>query len=126
MTVTGEGETIDTRARAELEREAYLAGTVEGLGGARDLPLDGHLHTVRSPDADAQLESYCALAVERGIAEIAITDHVDFERGAPAYAFTTFADRERTVRAAAILVAVAGHGLSRRSSAAAECYAWRG
>ena len=29
-------------------------------------------------------------AVERGIAEIAITDHVDFDPTAPAYAFTTF------------------------------------
>jgi histidinol-phosphatase (PHP family) len=39
--------------------------------------------------------------VERGIAELAITDHVDFEPSAPAYAFTTFAQRERTVREAA-------------------------
>ena len=71
---------VDTRARAE-RRARGLPGrdSSTGLGDSRDLPLDAHLHTVRSPDADAQLEAYCALAVERGIAEIAITDHVDFD-----------------------------------------------
>ena len=91
----------DTRPRAELEHEVFLAGVAAGLGEARDLPLDAHLHTVRSPDADAQLEAYCALAVERGIAELAITDHVDFDPTMPAYGFASFADRERDVRDAA-------------------------
>ena len=68
---------------------------------ARDLPLDFHLHTDQSPDADVPIDDYAAQAVARGIAEIAITDHVDFVPGAPAYAFATFAQRERTVRAAA-------------------------
>ena len=68
---------------------------------ARDLPLDAHLHTDQSPDSNVAIDTYAAAALERGIAEIAITDHVDFERGAPAYAFTTFEDRERTVRDAA-------------------------
>jgi histidinol-phosphatase (PHP family) len=68
---------------------------------ARDLPLDAHLHTDQSPDSNVAIDSYAAAALQRGIAEIAITDHVDFERGAPAYAYTTFADRERTVRDAA-------------------------
>jgi histidinol-phosphatase (PHP family) len=79
------------------------AGGRDGwLGGqARDLPLDAHLHTDLSPDSDVPIDAYAAQAVERGIAEIAITDHVDFERGAPAYAFSTFADRERVVREAA-------------------------
>jgi histidinol-phosphatase (PHP family) len=67
----------------------------------RDLPLDAHLHTDRSPDSDVAIDEYARQAVERGIAEIAITDHVDFERGAPAYAFTTFDERERVVRDAA-------------------------
>jgi histidinol-phosphatase (PHP family) len=39
--------------------------------------------------------------VEHGIAELAITDHVDFEPGAPAYDFVPFADRERIAREAA-------------------------
>jgi histidinol-phosphatase (PHP family) len=91
----------DTRARAELEHEAFLAGLAAGLGDARDLPLDAHLHTVRSPDANAQLEGYAASAVERGIAELAITDHVDFDPALPAYGFSTFAERERDVREAA-------------------------
>ena len=47
------------------------------------------------------LEAYCALAVERGIAELAITDHVDFDPTMPAYGFASFADRERDVREAA-------------------------
>ncbi len=68
---------------------------------ARDLPLDGHLHTDLSPDSDVPIDAYAEQAVERGIAEIAITDHVDFVPGTPAFAFTTFVQRERTVREAA-------------------------
>ena len=49
---------------------------------ARDLPLDAHLHTDLSPDSAVPIDVYAAAAVERGIAEIAITDHVDFEPGA--------------------------------------------
>ena len=68
---------------------------------ARDLPLDAHLHTDLSPDSDVPIDAYAAQAVERGIAELAITDHVDFEPGAPAYDFVPFDVRERTVREAA-------------------------
>ncbi len=68
---------------------------------ARDLPLDAHLHTDLSPDSMVPIDVYAAAALERGIAEIAITDHVDFEPGAPAFGYTTFGDRERIVRGAA-------------------------
>ena len=68
---------------------------------ARDLPLDAHLHTDLSPDSDVPIDAYAAAALERGIAEIAITDHVDFAPGTPAYGFATFEERERTVRTAA-------------------------
>ena len=54
-----------------------------------------------SPDSNVPIDTYAAAALERGIAEIAITDHVDFEPGAPAFAYATFADRERIVRDAA-------------------------
>jgi histidinol-phosphatase (PHP family) len=67
----------------------------------RDLPLDAHLHTDLSPDSDVPIDVFAEQAVELGIAEIAITDHVDFEPGTPAYAYTTFAERERVVRDAA-------------------------
>jgi histidinol-phosphatase (PHP family) len=68
---------------------------------ARDLPLDAHMHTDLSPDSAVPIDVYAAAAVERGIAEIAITDHVDFEPGAQAYGYATFEDRERIVRDAA-------------------------
>ena len=97
----GSIDRADTRERAVIERDVYLAGIAAGLGDARDLPLDAHLHTVRSPDAKAMLDAYCALAVERGLAELAITDHVDFDPTMPAYAYASFADRERDVRGAA-------------------------
>jgi histidinol-phosphatase (PHP family) len=67
----------------------------------RDLPLDSHLHTNLSPDSDVVIDVYAAQAVDRGIRELAITDHVDFEPGAPAYGYATFEDRERIVRGAA-------------------------
>ncbi len=68
---------------------------------ARDLPLDAHVHTDLSPDSAVPIDAYAASALELGIAEIAITDHVDFEPGAPAFAYSTFEDRERIVRGAA-------------------------
>ena len=68
---------------------------------ARDLPLDAHLHTDLSPDSDVPIDAYGRQAIERGIPEIAITDHVDFEPAAPAYDFAPFAIRERVVREAA-------------------------
>jgi histidinol-phosphatase (PHP family) len=67
----------------------------------RDLPLDAHLHTDQSPDSDVPIDVFARLAVERRIDELAITDHVDFDPRGPAYAFTSFADREAVVRAAA-------------------------
>lgn len=67
----------------------------------RDLPLDAHLHTNLSPDSDVPIDVYCSSAVARGIPEIAITDHVDFDPRDPAYSFATFATREREVRDAA-------------------------
>ncbi|MEO7663996.1 MAG: PHP domain-containing protein, partial [Candidatus Limnocylindrales bacterium] len=68
---------------------------------ARDLPLDAHVHTDGSPDSNVPIDVYAALAVQQGIAELAITDHVDFDARDPAYDFASFADRERTVRGAA-------------------------
>ncbi len=67
----------------------------------RDLPLDAHLHTDLSPDSDVPIDVYCAAAIERGIPELAITDHLDFDPRAPSYAFADFARRERVVREAA-------------------------
>lgn len=68
---------------------------------ARDLPLDAHLHTDQSPDSSVPIDAYAAQALERGIPEIAITDHVDFDPRDPAFEYSRYEDRERTVRGAA-------------------------
>jgi histidinol-phosphatase (PHP family) len=68
---------------------------------ARHVPLDAHLHTDLSPDSDVPIDTFAAQAVELGIPEIAITDHLDFDPLAPAYRYASFADRERIVRGAA-------------------------
>jgi histidinol-phosphatase (PHP family) len=68
--------------------------------GRLALPLDAHLHTDLSPDADVPIDVYAALAVERGVGELAITDHLDFDPRAPAFE-PDVAARERTVREAA-------------------------
>jgi histidinol-phosphatase (PHP family) len=67
---------------------------------ARDLPLDSHLHTDQSFDSQVPIDVYGALAVERGIAELAITDHIDFDPRWLNYN-PDFAVREAIVRAAA-------------------------
>jgi histidinol-phosphatase (PHP family) len=67
----------------------------------RDLPLDSHLHTDLSPDSSVPIDVYAAQAVERGIAEVAITDHLDFDPRLPAYSLAPFPLRERIVREAA-------------------------
>lgn len=75
--------------------------TEGAYSGSRDLPLDAHLHTDLSPDSDVPVDVYAALALEQGIRELAITDHVDFDARDPAYDYTSFEQRERTVRDAA-------------------------
>ena len=68
---------------------------------APPLPLDAHVHTDQSPYSRVPIDVYAALALQQGLPEIAITDHVDFDRRDPAWEYSTFADRERTVRQAA-------------------------
>jgi histidinol-phosphatase (PHP family) len=54
------------------------------------------------------IETYAEAAVARGIRELAITDHIDFEPTAQAFAFVGYAQRERYVRDAAERWADAG------------------
>ena len=68
---------------------------------AFDIPLDAHVHTDLSPDSGVPLELYCAQAAERGVREIAITDHLDFMPGAPAYQYASYKHREKVIRDAA-------------------------
>src|SRR6476659_3472130 len=87
--------TRSRRPEAKL-REAIGPTSIEDLARqSRDLPLDAHLHTDLSPDADVPIDAYAAEAVERGIDEIAVTDHVDFVPGTPAFSFASFSQRER-------------------------------
>lgn len=94
-----EGEAAPGPAPATVP--VVASATAPGPAVDRDLPLDAHLHTDLSPDADVPIDAYCAVALERGIPELAITDHLDFDPRAPSYAFADFATRERTVRDAA-------------------------
>jgi histidinol-phosphatase (PHP family) len=98
--VTSEIEDGGSPNRSSARPEADESTTGAAHEG-HDLPLDAHLHTDQSPDSSVPIDVYAALAVERGIAEIAITDHVDFDPRDPAYRYTRFDDRERTVRNAA-------------------------
>ena len=82
------------------------------FGQASDLPLDSHLHTDLSPDSTVPIDIYAAQAVERRIAEIAVTDHVDFDPRYPAFDYATFSERERVAREAA--ERWAPHGLAIR------------
>jgi histidinol-phosphatase (PHP family) len=68
------------------------------VGQAVDVPLDAHLHTDLSPDSRVPMELYAAQAFERGIPEIALTDHMDFMPGAPAYEYADYPRRERAIR----------------------------
>jgi histidinol-phosphatase (PHP family) len=65
------------------------------------LPVDAHLHTDMSPDAASPIDVYAALARERGVSEIVITDHLDFDPGDPAYGYCDFETRSRAVQEAA-------------------------
>lgn len=66
-----------------------------------DLPLDAHLHTDLSPDADVPIDVYAAAARERDVAELAITDHLDFDPRTPAFAFADYGRRRRAIAEAA-------------------------
>jgi histidinol-phosphatase (PHP family) len=90
-----------------VEKRAPEIGRLAPAAGRRlpaqafDVPLDAHLHTELSPDSAVPLELYAAQAAERGVREIAITDHLDFMPGAPAYQYTSYKHREQVVRDAA-------------------------
>jgi histidinol-phosphatase (PHP family) len=64
-------------------------------------PLDAHLHTNASTDSNVPIDAYATLARQRCVAELAITDHLDFDPRYPNYAPRDHRERERVVRAAA-------------------------
>lgn len=105
-TSRGDGEQAASEEGRSGHGGQHLAASetapiLRGGGAAdRDLPLDAHLHTDLSPDANVPVDAYARLAMDRGIAELAITDHVDFDPEAPAYGIS-FDIRERIVREAA-------------------------
>jgi len=91
-------------------RSKPAAGPIERSSGLKferrpeqavDFPIDTHMHTAFSPDSHVLLELYAAQAAEYGIREIAITDHVDFLPGAPAYRYFDYDVRRRVIGDAA-------------------------
>ncbi len=97
----GVGADVRAAVQASVESAPRESAPRREVGQARDLPLDAHLHTDLSPDSDVPIDVYAAAAVERGIAELAITDHLDFDPRAQAYDYADYARRERYVRDAA-------------------------
>src|SRR5262245_58459014 len=99
------GVTLDDGGASPNRSAASPGGEPDASDGvdsqARNVPLDAHLHTDQSPDSSVPIDVYAAQAVERGIPEIAITDHVDFDPRDAAYESTGFEDRQRVVRDAA-------------------------
>jgi histidinol-phosphatase (PHP family) len=87
-----------TRTRS-LSHSTDLSGTLRQMPIA--LPLDAHLHTDLSPDANVPLDAYAALAREQGLAELAVTDHIDFVAGDPAFRYAAYDQRARLVHDAA-------------------------
>lgn len=73
------------------------------------------MHTELSHDSAVAIDAYARRAIELGIAELAITDHVDFAPSAPGFGSSTFQQRERYVREAA--ERWADHGLAIRFGA---------
>ncbi len=97
---SGGGGSSPNRASSGPAPDQASAAPAEATAD-RNLPLDAHLHTDQSPDSSVPIDVYAALAVERGIPEIAITDHVDFDPRDPAFEYSRYDDRERVVRGAA-------------------------
>ncbi len=90
-----------TRDRDPAGQGASRDGWDAELAPAVDVPVDTHLHTDLSSDSRVPIDVYAAAAAERGIPELAITDHLDFDPRAPNFAFADYARRERVVREAA-------------------------
>jgi len=67
------------------------------LGQAVDFPIDSHMHTAFSHDSHVLLELYAAQAAEFGIAEIAITDHVDFLPASPGFNYFDYHVRRKVI-----------------------------
>lgn len=78
-------------------------GTSEEIASphARDVPLDAHMHTDLSHDSEVPIHVYASLARERRVAEIAITDHLDFDARDPNFKLGEYERRRRIVRDAA-------------------------
>jgi len=55
------------------------------------IPLDYHVHSTHSFDAEHDLPTMCEAALARGLREIAFTEHFDFDRRDPAYGYFDYA-----------------------------------
>ena len=93
--------------------------------------FDYHVHTTRSVDCHTPIEASCEAAIDRGVTEIAFTDHVDFEPADEGYGFYDYAGfmddiarvRERFGDRLAIL---AGAEIDFNTGTASQVAAFRG
>ena len=49
-----------------------------------------HSHTTHSPDSRVTMAQYCERAIERGVREVAFTDHVDFDPACRSRGFNNY------------------------------------
>ncbi|HUU09646.1 MAG TPA: histidinol-phosphatase HisJ family protein [Phycisphaerae bacterium] len=54
------------------------------------IPIDYHMHSTHSADGKAPMLEMCEAALARGLAEIAFTEHLDFDRDDPAYGYLDY------------------------------------
>lgn len=71
-----DGRTPGSNAPTQPVRHRGMAGITATIGAT--MFADYHVHTEFSDDSVFPLNDVCALAIERGIDEICITDHVDY------------------------------------------------
>lgn len=71
-----DGRTPGSNAPMQPVRHRGMAGITATIGAT--MFADYHVHTEFSDDSVFPLNDVCALAIERGIDEICITDHVDY------------------------------------------------
>ena len=67
------------------------------------ITTDYHMHSIHSADGHDTVDAMCRAAIDRGLAEVGFTEHLDFDRDDPDYGFLdyeAYADAVAEARAA--------------------------